>query len=374
MIEIRKIDLAQSKQKKEFVNFDYEIYKGYEHWVAPLRMDVNTRLDVKKHPFYKLASIQCFMAYIDGKAVGRIAAIQNTPFNEYHACKTGFYGFFESIDNQEVANELFESARLWLQERGLETMQGPVNPSTNYEAGLLTEGFGDPPKIMMTYNPEYYVKLHDQYGLKKAMGLLAYKFSGENAIKNEKFLRVKDLVKERSKISVRHINLKNIKQEVENIKKIYNKSWENNWGFAPMSDAEINLMADELKMGVEPGFFPFLVNEKGEDVGLALALHDFNHIFKSFNGNLFPFNFIKLFTKKKEIKWIRVVLLGILPEYRNKGLDSLLYYEIIKTAKEKGLLYAEASWILEDNPAMNRGLAVVNGEVYKKYGIYEMKV
>nr|MBP7477222.1 hypothetical protein [Chitinophagales bacterium] len=274
----------------------------------------------------------------------------------------------------EVANALFDEAKRWLQDRSLNTLQGPVNPSTNYEAGLLVEGFDDPPKIMMTYNPPYYIKLIENYGLKKAMGLLAYKFDEEGVLKNEKFLRVKDIAKERSKVTVRPINLKNLPYEIEQIKKIYNKSWENNWGFAPMSDEEINLMASELKMAVDPGLFPFLVNEKGEDVGMALALHDFNYIFKSFNGNLFPFNFIKIFTKKKEIKWIRVVLLGILPEWRNKGLDSLLYYEIIKNGMERGIKFAEASWILEDNPAMNRGIAVVNGQVYKKYAIYEMPI
>lgn len=374
MITVKPIDLHNSSEKKLFVNFDREIYKGDPYWVQPLRMDVNGRLDVKKHPFYKQAKIQCFMAYLHGKPVGRIAAIQNDQFNHFHQCKTGFWGFFECINNQDVANALLNEAKVWLIERGLETMQGPVNPSTNYEAGLLVEGFDDPPKIMMTYNPAYYIQLVEGFGLKKAMGLLAYRFEKEDVLTNEKFLRVKDIAKERSKVTVRPINLKNLKHEVEIIKKIYNKSWENNWGFAPMSDEEINLMAEELKMAVDPGFFPFLVNDKGEEVGMALALHDFNYIFKSFNGNLFPFNFIKLFTKKKEIKWMRVVLLGILPEWRNKGLDSLLYYELIKNGMDRRLQHAEASWILEDNPAMNRGIAVVNGKVYKRYNIYEMNI
>lgn len=374
MITIKSIDLNDSSEKKLFVNFDREIYKDDNNWVQPLRMDINGKLNTKKHPFYKQAKIQCFMAFLHGKPVGRIAAIQNGQFNEYHQCKTGFWGFFECINNQDVANKLFDEAKVWLIERGLSSMQGPVNPSTNYEAGLLVEGFDDPPKIMMTYNPEYYINLVEGFGLKKAMGLLAYKFEKDDVLKNEKFLRVKDIARDRSKVTIRHINLKNLKHEVEIIKKIYNKSWENNWGFAPMSDDEINLMADELKMAVDPEFFPFLVNEHGEEIGLALALHDFNFIFKSFNGNLFPFNFIKLFTQKKKIKWMRVVLLGILPEWRNKGLDSLLYYELIKNGMAKGLEYAEASWILEDNPAMNRGIAVVNGKVYKRYNIYEMNL
>jgi hypothetical protein len=374
MIEIKELDLSNSRQKKQFVNFDREIYKNNPYWVAPLRMDINERLNPKKHPFYKQAVIKCFGAFSNGKMVGRIAAIDNFKYNEFHSSKTGFWGFFECIDDQNVANALFEKVEEWHRIIGNKTLQGPVNPSTNYESGLLLDAFDDKPKIMMSYNLPYYQKLIENKGNKLAMEMYAYKFNEADVMTNEKFLRVKDLVKDRFKVSIRNLDIKNIDKEIEIIKKIYNKAWENNWGFVPMSDEEFDLMAKEVKLIVDPGLAPIVENEKGEPIALALALRDINDITHSFNGNLFPFNFIKLLTNKKQIKWIRVLLLGILPEWRGKGIDALMYHHIIKNGLEMGIAHAEASWILATNEGMNKGVKVVNGEIYKRYGIFEKEI
>jgi len=374
MIQIREIDLAKSSDKKVFVNFDYEIYKGMPHWVAPLRMDVNQRLNPKKHPFYKIGAVKAYLAYRNDKIVGRIAAIDNFKYNEFHGSNIGFFGFFECIDDQDVANALLQKVEEYHIQAGNKFIHGPVNPSTNYEAGLLIDGFDDPPKIMMTYNPPYYIKLLEGYGMSLEMKMFAYKFEEADVLKNEKFLRVKDIALTRSKCSLRFIDPKNLKVEIENIKKIYNKAWENNWGFVPMSDPELELMADELKLILDPSLAPMIVNEQGEVIAFALALRDINQIAKSFNGNLFPFNFLKLLFGKSKMDWLRVVLLGILPEYRGKGLDSVLYYEIIKNGMNLNVKHAEASWILESNEGMNRGVQVVNGERYKTYGIYQKQI
>ncbi len=199
-------------------------------------------------------------------------------------------------------------------------------------------------------------------------------FEEDGVLKNEKFLRVKDIALTRSKCTLRFIETKNLKVEIENIKKIYNTAWENNWGFVPMSDPELDLMANELKLILDSSLAPMIVNEQGEVVAFALALRDINQITKSFNGNLFPFNFLKLLFQKKKMDWVRVLLLGILPEYRGKGLDAVLYYEIIKNGFKLGIKHAEASWILESNEGMNKGVQVVNGEKYKTYGIYQKQL
>lgn len=374
MIEIKEIDLSKSSDKKQFVDFDYSIYKDYPHWIAPLRMDVNQRLNPKKHPFFKIGSIKAFMAYKEGKPLGRIAAIENHQYNEFHGSDIGFFGFFECIDNQEVANALLEKVKQYHIEAGNKFLHGPVNPSTNYESGLLLEGFDDAPKIMMTYNPPYYIQLLENFGMKLEMRMFAYKFEEEDVLKNEKFLRVKDIALQRSKCTVRYVNPNKLKIEIENIKKIYNKAWENNWGFVPMTDAELDLMASELKLILDPTLAPMIVNEQGEVVAFALALRDINQITKNFRGNLFPFNFLQLIFNKNKMNWLRVLLLGILPEYRNKGLDAVLYYEIIKNGMQLNIKHAEASWILESNEGMNRGVAVVNGEKYKTYGIYQLQI
>jgi GNAT superfamily N-acetyltransferase len=374
MITIREIDLNKSSDKKAFVNFDYVIYKDMPHWVAPLRMDVNQRLNPKKHPFYKTAAIKAFLAYRGEKIVGRIAAIDNFQYNEFHGSKIGFFGFFESIDDQKVVDALLQKVEEYHIHAGNKFLHGPVNPSTNYESGLLIEGFDDPPKIMMIYNPPYYVDLLEGYKMSLEMKMFAYHLKKNGVTANDKLLRVKDYALTRAKCSLRLIDPGNMKVEIENIKKIYNKAWENNWGFVPMTDPELDLMANELKLILDPSLAPMIVNEHGEVIAFALALRDINQITKSFNGNLFPFNFLKLLFGKSKINWARVLLLGILPEYRGKGLDAALYYEIIKNGFKLNIDNAEASWILESNEAMNKGIQVVNGEKYKTYGIYQKQI
>lgn len=374
MIDIREIDLTNSKQKKEFVNFDYQIYQNNPYWVAPLRMDVNDRLNPKKHPFYKIGSVRAFMAYKNGQAVGRVCAIENKEYNKFHQSNIGFFGFFEAIEDYAVAEALLKQVQSVHAASGYEVLHGPVNPSTNYESGLLIDGFEDYPKIMMVYNPPYYQEFFERFGLGLVMRMFAYRFKESDVLKNEKFLRVKDVALTRSKCTLRYIDKSNIKAEIENVKKIYNKAWENNWGFVPMTDPELELMGQEMKMILDPGLAPMIMNEQGEVIAFAVALRDINQITKNFNGNLFPFNFLQLIFNKNKIKWIRVLLLGILPEYRGKGLDSVMYYEIIKNGLQLGITEAEASWILESNEAMNKGVQIVNGQQYKTYAIFECPI
>jgi hypothetical protein len=278
----------------------------------------------------------------------------------------------KKITGAEDATE--EKVKEYHLQAGNSFLHGPVNPSTNYESGLLIEGFDDPPKIMMTYNPPYYIKLLEGFGMNLEMRMFAYKFEEEDVLKNEKFLRVKDVALMRSKCTLRFIDPKKLNLEIDHIKKIYNTAWENNWGFVPMSDPELELMANELKLILDPSLAPMIVNEHGEVIAFALAMRDINQITKDFNGNLFPLNFLKLIFNKGKMDWLRVLLLGILPEYRGKGLDAVLYYEIIKNGFDLNIKHAEASWILESNEGMNKGVQVVNGQKYKTYGIYQLQI
>lgn len=374
MIEIKALDVNNKTDKEKFIRFAWKIYQGDTNWVPPLLMDMRAKLN-KKHPFFEFGEVKLYMAYKNGEEVGRIAAIRNPLYNDFHKCKTGFWGFFESINDQNVANVLFDTAKKQLQTWGLNIMHGPASPSSNYDYGLLVEGFDDPPRIMMTYNPAYYVDLVTNYGFEKVMGLLAYKVAQEDVYKNEKMKRVVEIAKERYKLKIRTLDMKNLKNEVPIVKKIYNKAWENNYGFVPMTDAEINAIAAELKMGADPAIMPMIENEKGEVIAMSIVLPDFNLLFKEMNGRLFPFNFLKLLFRKKEaFRWVRILLLGVLPEYRGKGIDAVLYDAITQAAKKKGNLYGEGSWILENNEPMNRGMRVLGGEVYKKYNVYEVKI
>ncbi len=366
--------LHPQKDIVKFLKFAWKIYKDDPNWVPPLMMDKKKLLNKDKNPFFKTSQMEMFMAYKDGEPVGRIAAIKNDTHNKIHNENIGFFGFFECTNDQEVANALLDAAKDWLKSKGLDAMRGPANPSSNDEFGMLLEGFDDPPRLMMTYNPKYYLDLMDNYGIKKIKDLYAYRIDNKELLKSEKLIRVADIAKRRSKVEIKHINLKEFKSELEKVKEVYNKAWAPNWGFIPMTDEEIDNLAKELKPLVEDSLVLFAEVE-GKTVAFALVMLDYNELFKDFDGKLFPFNVIKLFTQRKKITWARILTLGIIPEYQKRGIDALLYYEITKRAEKLGIMKGEASWILEDNEMMKRGAEqVMNGSIYKKYRVYQMDI
>ncbi len=370
-IKISKVD--SPKDLMRFIKFQWKIYQNDKYWVPPLIMDRKKILNKVKNPFFKHAEADYFLAERDGELVGRIAAIKNDLHNKYHNDKAGFFGFFECINDQKVADALLDTAKKWLKDRGLDEMRGPANPSSNDEWGMLLDGFDDEPRLLMTYNPKYYLTLCDNYGLKKIKDLYAWKLEQEKVLGSEKVRRVAELARKRYGLKITQLNMKNFNAEVEKVKYIYNKAWAPNWGFVPMTEEELDAMAKDLKPLVEPSLVIFGEIE-GNLAGFALVMLDYNYIFKSLNGKLFPFGMIKLFTQKKKIPWARIITLGLIPEYQKKGLDATFYWEVVNRAKMLGVALGEASWVLEDNDMMNRGAKAMNGTLYKKYRIYGMKI
>ena len=371
---LKIVAVENAAQRKSFMRLPWKIYKDNPYWVPPLIMDLKKMFDPLKHPFYEYGSMQPFLVYKNEELVGRIAAITNSRYDKYHERsegKTGFFGFFECIDDQEVSKLLLDTAKNYLIENGMAFMQGPASPSSNYEFGALSEGFDDLPRVMMAYNHEYYIRLYENYGLPLVKTLYAYKIDTNNVFSNEKLMRGNELVRKRYQIELRPVNLKKIKEEVQKVKEIYNKAWELNWGHIPLTDKEIDVMAEELKMTAEPRLMPFIyVN--GKLAGMAIATLDYNFLLKKINGRLFPFGILTLLTQKRTIKWARVILLGLLPEFRGKGLDAVLYHELVTNARELGIQYGEGSWILEDNIPINKGMEAVNATIYKRYKVYEL--
>jgi hypothetical protein len=368
------IKTVQSKKDlNTFLKLAWKIYKDDPYWVPPLLYDKKKILDKEKNPFYKHAEMEMFIAEKNGEPVGRIAAIKNDLHNKYHNDKVGFFGFFECINDQEVANKLFDTAREWIKSKGLDAMRGPANPSSNDEYGMLLEGFEDEPRLLMPYNPKYYLNLCENYGMKKAKDLYAYKIENQKLMQSDKLKRVAEIAQKRSGIKVSQLNKKNFAADLERFKYIYNKAWALNWGFVPLTEEEIDAMAEDLKPLVEPSLVLF-GEINNQLVGAALVMLDYNQIFKSMNGRLLPFNFLKLFTQKKKITWSRIITLGIIPEFQKRGLDAVFYWEIVKRAEKLGIYLGEASWVLEDNEMMKRGAEVMNGELYKKYRLYEIPV
>ncbi len=370
-VTIKKVE--NKKDVHQFLKFAFKVYEGDDNWVPPLYFDKKKILNKKKNPFFEHADMDLFLAYRDNEIVGRIAAITNALHNKEYSDKVGFFGFFECLNDQEAANKLFDTAKEWLLEKGMNAMRGPASPSVNDEYALLIDGFDDPPRLMMSYNPKYYMDLIDNYGFEKAKDLYAYKIENHKLMQSGKLLRIADIAQRRSKMTMRSINMKKFDSELSLVKMVYNKAWQQHWGFVPFTDAEIDAAAADLKPLVDPNLVLF-AEADGKTIGFALVMPDYNFIFKEMKGKLFPFNFLKLYTKRKSIPWARILILGLVPEFQKRGLDASLYVEIAKRAHERGIILGEASWILEDNVMMNRGAKAMNGEVYKTYRVYQIEI
>lgn len=371
-MSLRITEVLSKKDVKKYIDFPHDLYKDDAYYVPELFMAQKEMFDKKKYPFYEYGSARSFLAYRDNKIVGRISAIANHRYNEYHKSNIGFFGFFDCINDQSVANALFDEAISALAEFKFDGIMGPTNFTTNETAGLLVDGFEDAPKVMMTYNAPYYHDLVSNYGFVKEMDLLAYTIPTKTV--SERHVKFCDALEERLKrkgITIRNINLKNFKSEVTKVKRIYNSAWENNWGFVPFTDAEFKHLADGLKMLVNPKF-AFIAEHDGKAIGFAISLPNINEITKGFKkGRLLPFNIFKLLLGKNKTKEVRTVALGVQEDYRKKGIDAVFYAKSIIAAKELKLKAGEASWILENNPEMNNALENMGGKVYKTYRLFK---
>ncbi len=365
--------VQNKKDKKLFIDLEWRLNKNTPNWVSPLRMERVKVLDTVKNPFYQHSSIELFIAYKDDRPAGRIAAIINKNHNEFHQDKVGFWGFFECVDDPAVSRALFRAAADWLKARNMEEMWGPMNPSTNDECGLLIEGFDTPPMLMMTHNPDFYPGLVEEFGNKKIKDLYAWYQTTEEALSHstEKLRRVSEKTVKRYGIKIRHIDIKNMKNEVKLMKQVYNNAWSRNWGFVPFTDAEFDYIADGLKDIADPDFL-LMAEKDDKPIGFSVILPNINEILADIpNGRLFPTGVFKLLTGMKKIKTVRVLILGVIKEYQFTGLGSAFYIRAMETAREKGIIGGEMSWILEDNLTMNRAIESFGSRIYKKYRIYQ---
>jgi len=369
---IRIIPVTTKKQLATFIDFPHSLYNGDPNYVPELFIAQRDLLTPGKHPFHEHSFVQPFLAYDDDKLKGRIAAILNTNHNSFNNTTDGFFGFFDCENDENVAAKLFEEAANWLREKGATTIIGPVNPSTNDPLGVLIDGFDSPAVAMMTYNKPYYDSLIKKTGLNKKVDLLAWDLQGKTV--SERSLKLLDALIERLKrknITIRPINMKDFKNEVVKVREVYNKAWDKNLGFVPMTTNEFNYLAKDLKMVLDPDFC-LVAEQDGKLIGFALGIPDVNQIQRKIKkGRLLPTGIFKLLLGLKKIDYLRVLALGVVDSYRKLGIEACFYAYIIKKAAEKNIKGAEASWILEHNDMMNKGIENINGKVYKKYRIYE---
>ncbi len=369
-IKIEKVNTHTARKK--FIKFPWKIYSGDPNWVPPMIIDIKERLDRKKNPFFEHAEMDLFLAYKDGKIVGRIAAILDESHNHTHEEKVVFFGMYESIDDDDVARALLDQAVAWGLERGMNTLRGPMNLSLNDECAFLVEGFDSPPVFMMTYNPPYYPELMEKSGLIKAKDLLAYRMQkGHDIVQKVEAIVAK--VEKSTNYTLRTVSKENLDNDIEKIRKIYNEGWEKNWGFVPWTDKEIDHMAHKLKQFADWDIV-ILAEYKGKPAGFALSLPNYNEVLIKMNGRLSPLGILKFMRGRKKITGVRAIVFGILKEHRMSGLSYLLYWHMEQNSLKKGYTWAETSWTLEDNEAINRFAVSIGGRIYKTYRIYEKKI
>lgn len=357
-----------------FIKFPWKIYTNDRYWVPPLISDMKALLDEKKNVFWKHADRELFLAKDDkGNVVGRVAGVIDRNFIEFQEQSTGFFAFFECIDDTKVAQELLSAVASWLKQKGLTKMIGPTAPSTNDEMGLLYEGFDSIPYIMMPHNPRYYNELMEKCGLKKAKDLYAYIMKRMDA-PYDRLVKLTERVKERNPgLIVRNINIKDYSNEVKRMREIYNNAWEKNWGFVPWTEEEFYAQCDRLKGLIVPEVI-FMAMVGDRPVGMLVAVPNYNIVLQKLNGRLGPIEILKFLHYKKDIHTLRIMIMGMVKEYRNKGIEGLMYREIIANGPKLGYPEGEFSWILEDNVMMCRAAEMLGGKIYKTYRVYETEL
>lgn len=358
-----------------FLEVSYEIYRGDPHWVAPLLIDLQ-KVFTDANPLFQHATMQLWLARREGRCVGRVAGILDRRFPVVNGDTTAFFGFFESVNDPPVAAALFTKVEEWARSLGARRLLGPMNPTSNDECGLLVHGFDSPPVFMMTYNPAYYVNLLEAEGFVKAKDLLAYRID-LSKIPMDRLKRIGSKVRQRNPgIALRPILKKTLQRDLGKVKEVYNKAWEDNWGFVPMTDAEVDFMAERLKPLLMEGLV-WLAEVGDTPVGFLLASPDYNLPLKPLKGRVLTpavLGFVPYLLGWKRPWRTRVLTLGVVDGYRGKGLESAMLIEGLRVGFEAGVRESEASWILEDNLGMRRVLEAIGGVAYKTYRLYERSI
>lgn len=371
---MRRVEIAPvsgRRQLEAFVALPYQLHRRDPCFTPPLRRDVRAQLDSSRNPFFRHAVRELFLARCEGRVSGRIAAIHDAAHARVHEDGAGFFGFFETTFDPAVAEALLDAAAAFLRARGCLWLRGPVSPSINDEAGLLVDGFTTPSVVMMPHNPAYYPQLVEGAGLRKVKDLLAFE-STDNSLP-ARLVEATEVVERRHGISTRTIDLRRFPQEVELVKRLFNTGWQGNWGAVPFDDAEIAHLARQLRPVLVPELVIF-AEARGEPIGFAAAIPDMNVALRANpSGRLFP-GILKVLWARRSITRLRVVLLGVLPEWRGRGIDALLYRRIWENGRARGFSWAEAGWVLEDNHAMVNALQRMGFRAYKTYRLYERPI
>jgi hypothetical protein len=367
------IPVQNKKELQNFIDLPYLLYKNDPNWVAPLRNEQKNQFILAKNPMLDHCQYQLFLLYQDSKVIGRIAAfIDQLALNAWKK-PIGLFGSFECIQDLQGSKMLLDAACNWLRLQKMNHIRGPWSFASQ-EWGLVVEGFIPPPVILAPYNPPYYQRFFESFGLKKAKDLIVYLIdAGQGYQVPERYLTLTNKIEKRFGVTVRPVDMRHLEEDVITIMKIANESIADNWGFYPVTEAESRVMAHDLKQIVNPDAVLIAENKNGKPIGFAISLPDINLIIKDFKGKLFPFNWLKLLLGLKKINQYRMWALGVIPEYQGKAIDTLLYkktYEAIYNPTVR----VEINYVLEDNQRMNNALMRLGVKPLRRYRVYEMAI
>lgn len=375
MVEIRETPMGGNP--KEFLDVLSYIYRSDPSFVRPLDMEMKDRLNPKKNPFFEHGEGAFFTAHKDGKCVGRVSATIDREHLDRYKDATGFFGFFDTIEDEAVAKALLDRAEKWLSARGIKRVRGPLSLNVNEELGCLVDGFDTPPYIMMPHHRPYQGGLIEKAGFAKAKDFFAwsYKVGELNARTKKGHAEIKAL----PEITYRTASLKNIDADVALLVDIFNDAWSDNWGFVPFTRNEVKKMAQDFKLLLVPEI-TCIVSIDGEPAAVALAIPNLNEMIADADGKLFPTGLVKLLyrLKVRGPRTARLILLGIRKKWRHvrkyAGMSAFMYAEMNEGGKRLGIKAGELGWTLEDNGPVNAGIKMMGGKAYKRYRVYEKTI
>jgi catechol 2,3-dioxygenase-like lactoylglutathione lyase family enzyme len=358
---------------REFIELPFRLHSSREQWIPPLRLERRIFLTPRFNAFFKDGAAQLFLAFRDGRAVGRISAQIDHAFNRYHSNSWGMFGFLEVEDDPETFGALLDTAGAWLRERGRNRMIGPMDFTINDESGVLIEGFDREPFVKQPWHPPYLRRLCEEGGLQKAMDMWMWELYIED---REKIVpgifEMAERLEPEHGIRIRKMSRRRLRKELDLFGETYNEAWKDNWGFVPYTKETLDHYALELQLVFDRNWF--MVAEKidtGESVGVAITVPDLNQVLKKMNGRVLPFGWWHFLRRGKIMDRVRVGFLGVKRDYQHTGVAAAFYVEHFDMAMQTQYKWGEMGWILETNDAMNRGMEGMGGRIVKKYRIYE---
>jgi GNAT superfamily N-acetyltransferase len=358
---------------RAFVDLPFRLHTGTP-WIPPLKIERYAFLTRKLNAFFTHGEAEYFLARRDGRVVGRITAQVDRAYNDYHQSQAGMFGFLEFEDDVEIVRALLDAAERWLRARGCDQMLGPMNFQVNDEAGVMFEGFEREPLIREPWNPPYYVARYEEAGLTKAMDLYGWGLEiGDRERMNPLLPKLSERARTKYGITIRRMSRRHLRRDLDEFANIYNAAWSQNWGFVPYSKADLDAYAIDMQLVYAKDWF-MIAEQDGKTIAMAITIPDMHQVYKKMRGRLLPFGWFYYLIRTRIIDRVRVGFLGVLPEYQHTGVAAAIYLEHFDTAQRRREKHGEASFILEVNSSMNRGLEAMGGRIVKRWRVYERKL